>query len=65
MSQPLPIPNKVWEDVTLDLIVNLPKSHGYDTILVVVDRLSKYSHFIPIKHPYTAQTVAEIFVKGC
>lgn len=32
-------------------------------ILVVVDKLSKYAHFIAMKHPYTSKTVAEIFVK--
>jgi len=43
--------------------INLPRSHGYDAILVIVDRLSKYEHFIPIKHPYLARSIAEVFVK--
>ena len=47
----------------MDFISGLPKSRGYDTILVGVDRLSKYSHFIVIKHPYTARNIVEIFVK--
>lgn len=47
----------------MDFIVGLPKSKGYEAILVVVDRLSKYSHFIAIKHPYTARSIAEVFVK--
>ena len=41
------------QEVSMDFIVGLPKSRGYDTILVVVDRLSKYSHFILLKHLYT------------
>lgn len=63
LLQPLPIPTKVWSDTSLDFILGLSKSHGFDAVLVVVDRLSKYSHFIPLKHPYTAKRIDEIFVK--
>jgi hypothetical protein len=45
----------------MDFIYGLPRSKGKNSIFVVVDRLSKFAHFIPLKHPYSAQEVASIF----
>lgn len=55
--------NRVWEDVTMDFIEGLPKSRGMDTILGVVDRLSKYAHFVSLKHPFSAKKVVTGFIK--
>ncbi|KAA0036569.1 ty3-gypsy retrotransposon protein [Cucumis melo var. makuwa] len=63
LLQPLPLPNLILEDWTMDFIEGLPKAGGYDSIMVVVDRLSKLAHFIPLKHPFTAKQVAEKFVE--
>ncbi|KAK2367199.1 hypothetical protein QL285_080510 [Trifolium repens] len=64
LLQPLPIPSQVWEDVAMDFITGLPVSHGYTTIMVVVDRLTKYAHFVPMKTDYTSRSVAEAFMNN-
>ena len=42
---------------------SLPKSHGYEVILVVVDRLTKYVHFVALSYPYTVARVAAGFMR--
>jgi hypothetical protein len=62
LLQPLPVPDRPWATVTVDFIEGLPKSDGCEVILVVVDRLTKYAHFLPLRHPFTAHIVANIFL---
>jgi hypothetical protein len=52
--QSLPIPTWKWEDISMDFIVGLPRiAKGFDSIWVIVDRLTKIAHFLPVKtdHP--------------
>jgi hypothetical protein len=60
--QPLLIPPAFWKDISMDFITGLPKSGNKSVIMVVVDRLSKYAHLCALQHPFTASTVAQIFM---
>jgi hypothetical protein len=61
LLQPLLVPSQAWSTVSLDFIEGLPKSRGYDVIFVVVDKFTKYAHFVPMSHPYTALSVAQLY----
>jgi hypothetical protein len=64
LLQPLPIPKWKWETISLEFIIGFPKTQKQnDSIMVVIDKLSKYAHFIPIKSTFKTINIAEIFMK--
>ncbi|PRQ43893.1 putative nucleotidyltransferase, Ribonuclease H [Rosa chinensis] len=63
LLQPLAIPDKAWSVLSMDFIEGLPKSDGNSVIWVVIDKLTKFAHFIPLKHPFTVATLAQVFVQ--
>ena len=58
---PLPVPQGVWTDIALDFVEAMPRVQRKSVILTVVDRFSKYCHFLPLAHPYSAESVAQAF----
>ncbi|XP_073360196.1 uncharacterized protein [Aegilops tauschii subsp. strangulata] len=62
LLSPLPVPSKAWETVTMDFISGLPHSYQFDYIFVVIDKFTEYGHFMALKHPFSAQKVAEVFL---
>ncbi|KAI3777010.1 hypothetical protein L1987_46803 [Smallanthus sonchifolius] len=62
--QPLEIPEWKWEHLTMAFITKLPKiARGYDTIWVVVDRLTKSAHVLEIRETYSSEKLADLFIK--
>jgi hypothetical protein len=63
LLQPLKILEWKWEEIGMDFIVGLPRTQaGYDTIWVIVDRLTKVAHFIPVKTTYSGAKLAELYM---
>jgi hypothetical protein len=62
--QPLPIPSWKWEDISMDFIVGLPNTFlRHDSIWVIMDRLTKTAHFLPMHTTYIAKKYAEIYLE--
>jgi hypothetical protein len=63
LLQPLEIPTWKWEDINMDFIVGLPRTQkGNDSIWIIVDRLTKVAHFIPIKTTFETHKLAELYI---
>jgi hypothetical protein len=61
--QSLQIPQWKWDEIGMDFIVGLPRTRaGYDSIWVVVDRLTKAAHFIPVKTTYNSAVLAKLYM---
>ena len=59
----MPIPEWKWERIVTDVVVGLPKTLGkFDSIWVIVDRLTKSAHFIPVKVTYKAEKLAKLYI---
>jgi len=52
------VSNGPWEIISMDLIMQLPESNSYDTICVIVNRLTKRAHFIPINNQFLFKDIA-------
>jgi hypothetical protein len=63
LLQPLQVPEWKWEEIAIDFIIGLPRAQsGYDSIWVIVDRLTKVAHFIPVKTTYSGPQLAELYM---
>jgi hypothetical protein len=61
--QSLPIPTWKWEDISVDFIVGLPRTtKGFDSIWVIIDRITKIAYFLPVKVKYPVITYAKLYI---
>jgi hypothetical protein len=63
LLQPLPTPEAPWLEISMDFITNLSSSKGKMVIWVIVDRRSKFSHFLALPTHYTTSSLASIFMR--
>ncbi|KAL2125774.1 hypothetical protein VTI74DRAFT_2778 [Chaetomium olivicolor] len=70
LLQPLPVAERPWSSLTMDFITKLPVSEDtttgvkYDSILTVVDRLTKWTYFLPCKETWTAEQLADVIYRN-
>ena len=63
LLQQIEIPEWKWERITMDFVTGLPRSFkGFDSIWVIVDRMTKSAHFLPVKTTFSAARYAQLYV---
>ena len=64
LLQPIRIPERKWDRITMDFVVGLPLTRKkHDSVWVVVDRLTKSAHFLPVRTDYSLDKLAELYIK--
>ena len=59
---PMAIPHDRWNVISVDFIIELPDAHGYDTIMNIIDTVTKRAHFIPTHMTITTEGAALLFL---
>lgn len=62
LLEPLEVPPGAWHTITMDFIDGLPQSGRFNCLLVIVDKFTRYAHFLPLQHPFSASKVALSFL---
>jgi len=69
LLKPVPVPDRAWKSVSMDFIVKLPPSKEpatgtiYDSIWVIIERLTKYAHFLPFREDITAEDMSYLLIR--
>ena len=59
----LPLPDRLWKDITVDFVTGLPDCEGFNTIMMVADRLGKMRHIIPCNDTVDAKAMAQLYLR--
>jgi hypothetical protein len=62
LLQQLLVADMAWTHISMDFVEGLPKYNGKDVIFVVVDRFTKYAHFLALNHPFRVQDAVTLFI---